>query len=146
MRIARTVRSRRNSRRGRPHGGVAGFARIQLNATGGWGKAQRCPRPWALGQRMAQPIPHGSAGHLVRHVREIVWVTQSQDDVGGKHGSSCDSVTPAFFRKRVLKWRRLLRKKRRGRPRPVQSALFNVHGLTPVTNLFLPSATRPRQL
>jgi len=34
-----------------------------------------------------------------------------------KHGSSCDSVTPAFFRKCVLKWRRLLRKKRRGHPR-----------------------------
>ena len=65
---------------------------------------------------MAQPIPRGRAGYLLRLVRGIVWVTESQE-VGRKHGSSCDSVTPAFFRKCVLKWRRLLRKKRRGYPR-----------------------------
>ena len=66
--------------------------------------------------RVAQPIPRGRAGYLLRLVRGIVWVTESQE-VGRKHGSSCDSVTPAFFRKCVLKWRRLLRKKRRGHPR-----------------------------
>jgi len=58
---------------------------------------------------VAQPIPRERVGHLVRLVRAVVWVTESQE-VGWKHGSSCDSVTPAFFRKRVLKWRRLLRK------------------------------------
>ena len=32
--------------------------------------------------RVAQPIPRGRAGHLVRLVRGIVWVTESQEDWG----------------------------------------------------------------